>query len=173
MTQRWLVRITILILSLTFVEFVYAAETTLAHEETEVDQEVTRVEKIQAKEEAWDQQLKKTYNLTDEQLKTLHNSGLSSPQLAMVAQLAKSSNKPLEDVLKMRTEQKMGWGEIAKSLGVHPSEIGHAVRDLKHALRDQRKNERKAVREERKNIAKAEKEERKEQRGNGKGPHNK
>lgn len=133
----------------------------LAHAETEVDQEVAKVEKIQAKQEAWDQQLKKTYNLTDEQLKSLHDSGLSSPQLAMVAQLAKSSNKTIDEVLKMRTEQKMGWGEIAKSLGVHPSEIGHSVRDLKHALRD----ERKLARDERKEKKEAKKEEREERHG--------
>lgn len=133
----------------------------LAHAETEVDQEVAKVEKIQAKQEAWDQQLKKTYNLTDEQLKSLHDSGLSSPQTAIVAQLAKSSNKTIDEVLKMRTEQKMGWGEIAKSLGVHPSEIGHSVRDLKHALRD----ERKLARDERKEKKEAKKEEREERHG--------
>lgn len=137
--------------------------------ETEVDQEVAQVEKIQAKDELWTQQLKKTYSLTDEQIKTLKDSGLSSPQMAMVAQLAKSSEKPLEEVLKMRTEQKKGWGEIAKELGISPKEIGQSVRNLKHALRDERKlarDERKEKRkEERDEKRESKKEEREERHG--------
>lgn len=132
--------------------------------ETEVDQEVAQVEQIQAKEELWTQQLKKTYSLTDEQIKTLKDSGLSSPQLAMVAQLSKSSQKPLEEVLKMRTEQKKGWGEIAKELGIPPKEIGQSVRNLKHALRDERKLAR-AERKEKKEAKKEARQEREERQG--------
>ncbi|WP_413289339.1 hypothetical protein [Bdellovibrio sp. HCB337] len=131
----------------------------IAYAETnEVDQEAAQMEEIKTKDEMWNQQLKEKYALTDEQIKTLHDSGISYPQLAMVAQLAKSSQKPLEDVLKMRTEQKMGWGKIAKELGVHPREIGQSVRDMKHALRE----ERKIAHADRKEKAEAKKEERRD-----------
>jgi len=130
----------------------------------DVDQEVTQIEEIKTKDEVWTQHLKDKYALTDEQIKTLKDSGISYPHLAMVAQLSKSSEKPLEDVLKMRTEQKMGWGKIAKELGVHPKEIGQSVRDLKHSIRDERQEERKIARAERKEKAAAKKEERKEAR---------
>lgn len=131
----------------------------LVHAETEpdVDQQATQMEEIKNKDEAWTQQLKEKYSLTDEQIKTLHDSGLSYPQLAMAAQLSKSSQKPLDEILKMRNEQKMGWGRIAKELGIHPKEIGQSVRDMRHALRD----ERKVARNERKEKAAQRKEERK------------
>ena len=137
-------------------------QSSLAQTETadNVDQEVAQVEQIQTKDEMWTQQLKEKYALTDEQIKAMHDSGISYPQLAMVAQLSKSSQKPIEEVLKMRTEQKMGWRKIAKELGVHPKEIGQSVRDLKHALRD----ERKIARADRKEKAAAKREARKAER---------
>lgn len=141
----------------------------LAEEETSVDKDAETIEKAGGKDEVWAEQLKTRYNLTEEQIKTLRSTGLSNPQLAMAAQMAKSSNKSIEDVLKMRTEQKMGWGKIAKELNVHPSEIGKSVKEMHHAIRDerkemreQRKDERKAAREERKEKMAQKREERKE-----------
>jgi len=137
-------------------------QVSLAKAETtdDVDQEVAQIEQVQTKDEIWTQQLKEKYALTDEQIKTLHDSGVSYPHLAMVAQLSKSSQKPIEDILKMRTEQKMGWGKIAKELGIAPKELGQSVRDLRHAVRD----ERKLARADRKEKAEISKEERKEAR---------
>lgn len=144
----------------------FTAQANLAQTEAtpDVDQEAAQIEEIKTKDEVWNQQLKEKYALTDEQIKTLHASGLSYPHLAMVAQLSKSSEKPLEDVLKMRTEQKMGWGKIAKELGVHPREIGQSVRDLKHAIRDQRKEERKIARAEKKEKTEEKRAQREEKR---------
>lgn len=121
--------------------FFLSAHASLVRAETDadIDQEVAQIEAIQNKDDVWNQQLKEKYSLTDEQIKTLRESGISYPQLAMVSQLSKTSQKPLEEVLKMRTEQKMGWGKIAKELGVPPKEIGQSVRDLRHAIRDERK----------------------------------
>ena len=76
--------------------------------------------------------LQKKYSLSDEQMRVLTTSNLSDPQLAKVAQLAKSSNTSIDSVLKMRFEQKMGWGKIAKTLGVHPGELGRAASELRH-----------------------------------------
>src|SRR6516164_3779180 len=67
--------------------------------------------------------IKDNYELSDEQMTVLKNSGLPDPQIGMVAQLAKSSGKDLEEIIKMKTESNMGWGEIAKQLGVNPKDI--------------------------------------------------
>lgn len=63
--------------------------------------------------------------------------------------LAQLSGKSKEEILKMRTEQHMGWGAIAKALGVPPGELGQAMRK---------------DRKERNAASKLEKNERKEQR---------
>lgn len=88
---------------------------------------------------SWNDSIQKKYNLTNEQMKLLTDSQLPEPQLAMAAQLAKTSNKSLEEILKMRAESKNGWGKIAKELGVNPKELGQAVSELKRARNEERK----------------------------------
>jgi hypothetical protein len=97
-----------------------------------------------------DPQLKEKYGLTDQQLTGMKGQGLKGPEIAKAAELSKASGKSLDEVLKMRTEQKMGWGKIAKELGVDPGKIGHAVSDLNHERRDDRKERREERREDRK-----------------------
>ena len=75
--------------------------------------------------------LQAKYNLSPEQMKSLTDSNLPESQFSKVAQLSKSSGKTIDEVLNMRTEQKMGWGKIAKTLGVHPGELGRGNSDLK------------------------------------------
>jgi hypothetical protein len=89
--------------------------------------------------------LQKKYSLTDEQMKSLKDSKLPDSQLTKVAELAKDSGKSIDDILKMRLEQKMGWGRIAKELKVHPGELGRSVADMnheRHGDRDDRKERR-------------------------------
>lgn len=81
--------------------------------------------------ETYSQELQKKYNLSPEQMKALADSNLPQSQFVKVAQLAKSSGKSIDDILNMRLEQKMGWGKIAKTLGVHPSELGRAEKEIK------------------------------------------
>lgn len=88
---------------------------------------------------SWSTLLQGKYNLTDAQAKSLVDSKLPDSEQAKVAQLAKSSGKTVDEVLKMRTEDKMGWGKIAKTLGVHPSELGKAVSDLRKEQNSERK----------------------------------
>jgi hypothetical protein len=100
--------------------------------------------------------VKSQYKLTDEQIKSMSDKGLKEKDMARVALLAEKSGKTLDEVMKMRLEDKKGWGKIAKELGVKPGEIGHAVSELRHEKREERKAERmdkKAARE----AAKAEK----------------
>lgn len=68
-----------------------------------------------------------------------------------IDRLAQLSGKSKEEILKMRTEQNMGWGEIAKALGIKPSELGQAIRNdrkEKNAQRKLKKDERKDKRAE-------------------------
>lgn len=104
--------------------------------------------------------LQTEYKLTDAQVTSLKNSGLPNPQLAMVAgmysKLPKDSTTTVDDILKMRADH-MGWGEIAKKLGLPPREIGQAVaaehrqngdkQDKHHELADRasRRDERNAA----------------------------
>ena len=67
------------------------------------------------------------YSLTDAQIADLKNAKLNSNQTLRVAELAKMSGKSVEDIIKMRYEQKMGWGKIAKELNLREKEVSHAV----------------------------------------------
>ena len=87
----------------------------------------------------WNQLLQNKYRLTNDQMKILTDSKLPDPQLAMVAQLAESSHKTIDEILKMRQEQKMGWGKIAKELGVAEKTLGQAVSSLKKERNEERK----------------------------------
>lgn len=76
---------------------------------------------------AWQEEVKTEYNLTDEQVKYLQDKGITGNDAVRIASFTKTSGKTLEEVAAMRSEKKMGWGAIAKELGIHPSEIGHSV----------------------------------------------
>lgn len=97
----------------------------------------------------WNETLKAKFNLTPEQIKSLQNQGLNYPQMAITAGLAQKSGKSIDEVAKMRSDGKKGWGAIAKELGVHPKEIGQSVREMRHSVRDGRQAERAERREDR------------------------
>ncbi len=132
----------------------YADDDELAKEETALEESGKKAEFIS--------EVKTKYNLTDEQIKTMQDKGLTNPQLAMAAQLAQSSGKTLDEVLKMRVDDKMGWGKIAKVLGVHPGEIGKSVSSLRHEVNDKHKEDRKEAKLERQELRKQQKAERRE-----------
>lgn len=124
--------------------------TSTAWAETEDIEKDDEPQATEQKSAEWENTIKTKYNLTDQQISDMKAKGYNSRQMVKAAQLAKSANKPLEDIVKMRTEQKMGWGKIAKELGVHPKEIGHAVRDLRHEMKADHKAEKEAQKEARK-----------------------
>ncbi|MCB0385682.1 MAG: hypothetical protein KDD43_09835, partial [Bdellovibrionales bacterium] len=108
----------------------------------------------------------------EEQYSNLQNQGLKGNQIAIIGGLAKESGKSVDEVAKMRLEDKMGWGKIAKEIGVHPSTIGQSVsslrREVKSERRDakrQRKMDRHQARTEKREARRAARMERK-----GKGP---
>lgn len=141
-----------------------------AAEEAQVEQEVVALEET-AKEPTFGKSVQEKYKLTDEQMKQMEDAGIKGPHLAMTAQLAASSGKTIEEVAKMRTEQKMGWGKIAKELGIHPGTLGNSIAELRKENRDARKEakreekaERKQERAEKKAEKKQERADRKQQR---------
>jgi hypothetical protein len=117
-------------------------------EEDEVAKEEASLESVKDRPE-WTQSLKTHYKLSDEQIQKMKDQGLNYPQMAMTSMLAEKSGKPIEDIMKMRNESKMGWGKIAKELGVPPKEIGQSVATLRHEIRDERREAKESKREER------------------------
>ncbi len=121
----------------------------------------------EAKKPGFEEALKEKYKLTDEQIKALRDQGMNNTQITMTAALAEKSGKTTDEIAKMRLEQKMGWGKIAKELGVAPREIGQSVASMhrknedKKEAREQMKAERKADREARRQEKKEERAERK------------
>lgn len=94
--------------------------------------------------------IKEKYSLSDDQLKVMHDKGMNDQQITIAAQLSKDSGKTIEEVTKMRTEDKMGWGKIAKQLGVPPKQIGQGVASMHHELneeKDEKRDDKKEARE--------------------------
>ncbi|MBC7419790.1 MAG: hypothetical protein H7328_03595 [Bdellovibrio sp.] len=111
-----------------------------------------------AAETATDAEVQTRYQLTGEEIKMLQASSISHSQYDKVGRLSRASGKSIEEVLKMRTEQKMGWGKIAKTLGVDPKELGQSVADS-HREDKMEKRAEKAERKERQKEMKEKREE--------------
>lgn len=113
--------------------FLLATAGSTGFADDKIDSDMASIESTKDHPE-WNALLKEKYNFTDEQMAQLNQSGVSRPQMAMTAELAKQSGRPLEEVLKMRSEQKMGWGKVAKELGVRPGSLGQSVADMRHRV---------------------------------------
>jgi hypothetical protein len=138
--------------------------------------EVQQVEETEAKDPqpkaTWATEVQKKYSLTPEQMASLDKSGLSGPQLAFAAEAAKASGKTIDEVIQMRTGDKMGWGEIAKKLGLPPGSLGKSAAAVRHDMKaarseakqekmKEKRAEKQAAREERKKLHEERKQERK------------
>lgn len=145
--------------------FAFAEDDPIAQQETSLQEE--------AKKPGYTDQLKSRYNLTDEQLKAMHDKGMNDSQITIAAQLSQSSNKPIDDILKMRLDQKMGWGKIAKELGVHPGEIGKGISSMHNGDKKEAKMEEKKDKMEARAEKRAEKKEKMEAKKEAKADHKK
>ncbi|WP_374030065.1 hypothetical protein [Bdellovibrio bacteriovorus] len=132
------------------------AEDEIATAETQISEEATKPDYVS--------RLKEKYNLTDEQIQAMKDSKISESQFAVVGAMAKESGKTVEEILKMRTEDKMGWGKIAKELGLHPKMIGQSVSSMQRQDDVEAKKERKEAREARKEERKQKREDKKQAR---------
>ncbi len=84
-----------------------------------------------------------------------------------INRLAELSGKTTEEISQMRTEQKMGWGAIAKALGVPPRELGQTIRNDRKEKNAQRKLE-KMDRKEKKLAMKEKRQELKDKKSDSK-----
>jgi hypothetical protein len=103
-----------------------------AADEKTPEQEDQELEATKTTDPALITTLKEKYGLTDDQVKSLQDKGLSTPQMLKMSVLASESGKPLDEIMKMRLEMKMGWGRIAKELGLHPGLLGRSVASFKN-----------------------------------------
>jgi hypothetical protein len=131
--------------------------------EDEITKEETASAPV-AKNPEWQSAVQTRYDLKPEQMQKMRDAGLTNPQMAIVAELSKQSGRSIDDIIKMRQEQKMGWGQIAHELNLPPGSIGHAVSDLRKGLRDERAEKKAEKKEERREKRKDRREERKDQR---------
>lgn len=166
-------RLKLIFPTLAFMAMIGAHTLPFAHsaETGEIEKAETDSAKDNLPSQTWATEVQTKYNLTDAQMKSMEQAGLHGPQLAIAAELAKDSGKTTDQIIQMRTTDKMGWGEIAKKLGVPPGSIGHAVAALHHDLhekrdlkKDDKKEDKKEDRKERREDRKKRREERKEDR---------
>lgn len=136
----------------------------LADETTAIEEQEATEAKTPLPQEKWSQEVKTKYALTDAQMKSLETAGFTGPQLAITAELAKQSGQTIDAIIQMRTTEKMGWGAIAKKLGLPPSSIGKSVSSLRHEVKEKNKELRDEKRAEKQEERKAAREERKKQR---------
>ena len=105
--------------------------------------------------------------MTTEASETEVEKNLGDNDEIRINRLAELSGKTKEEILKMRTEQQMGWGAIAKSLGVPPRELGQAIRSDRKERNAQRKLE-KMDRKEKKLAMKEKRQELKDKKSDSK-----
>lgn len=115
----------------------------------------------------WVEALKVHHHLKDSQIKMMKEQGLTYPQMGMVSRLSEKSGKPVEDIIEMRTRNKLGWGELANELGVAPKDVSRAVAILRHEVNLERKIERMHQRLQKREARMAKKEAKREQRASG------
>ncbi len=87
-----------------------------------------------------------------------------SPDSIRIAKLAELSGKSQDEIMKMRTEQHMGWGKIAKELGLPPGEMGKAVAESREDDNKKRKEDHRKERDEKREAREKRKEEKREAR---------
>lgn len=75
----------------------------------------------------WKTAIEKVYKTKEEDIRLMRERGLSWPQAAIVAELAKASKKPIAEVMALRDGQQMGWAQMAKELKVNDKAVAKAV----------------------------------------------
>lgn len=111
--------------------------------------------------------------LTEQKISELKTQGWKDAQIDKLKALVDASGKTPDEIIAMRKDLKMGWGKIAKELGVHPGVLGrghgkdkgHSNREDKEARKEARKE-----RKEKREMNRAEKHENKSH-GNGGNKH--
>lgn len=74
-------------------------------------------------------ELKESYFVTDRELVFLSRKGYTLAEIQYFALLARKSGKPINEVAALHSRG-IGWGVLAKRLGVHPSDLNKLI--VKH-----------------------------------------
>lgn len=66
-------------------------------------------------------------NIDEESVSELRNQGFGFGQIAHMYLLSEASGKSIDEISSLYTSDDMGFGEIAKEIGLHPSEIKNKI----------------------------------------------
>lgn len=75
-------------------------------------------------------------DLDKEKVAEIREQGLGLGQISQVFALAEATGKSVDEVSVLFTEQGMGYGQAAKELGVHPSELAKDKKNKKNATEE-------------------------------------
>ncbi len=90
------------------------------------------------KQMQWRMHIKTQYKLTDEQINNYQNENLSFPGIVFALEMARQSDKSIDEIIKMRAGSKNGWGKIAKELGVTHSGLKKVLSENKTVMKKSR-----------------------------------
>lgn len=80
-----------------------------------------------------------SFNLTNAYINMLHQQGYSYDQIYYLGLLSKQSGLTVDELVKKKSKG-IGWGELAHSLGIHPSELNKARVALKKEEKTKKDN---------------------------------
>ena len=104
--------------------------------------EQSEAEKISKEERSkWRSSIQEKYGLSQKKISKLRESGISYPGIIFLGEFSLKSSYSFDQVLKLRIHDKMGWGKIAKTLGVKHSGVGSAYRQFKKRIRGKKGRE--------------------------------
>jgi hypothetical protein len=83
------------------------------------------------------------FSLGKNQIDILHRKGFSLAEIYYMALISKQSGKNINDIAALRS-QGLGWGVVAKRIGVHPSELNKLRVRLKKEQQEREKIKTKA-----------------------------
>lgn len=82
----------------------------------------------------WKIAIEKVYKPKEEEIRLMKERGLSWPQMAIVAQMAKSSKKSIAEVMSFRDGRQMGWSQMAAELKLDDKAIAKEVAKVRKDL---------------------------------------
>lgn len=108
-------------------------------EETRLERSATGIDSDAQKpngEKPIVQKIESEFKVTDEQISSLRSQKLGYGEITIVFALANASGKTTDQIIAMRNgPPKMGWGEIAKKLGV---KLGSIISNVERVKKEER-----------------------------------
>ncbi len=83
---------------------------------------------------AWTNTLKNRYGVSEEKVNDFKEQGLQYSDIAIAEQLAKDTGKSASLVIRMHSDERKSWDDIARQLSIDPAHEGRVVADLRKEL---------------------------------------